>query len=89
MPKLTAPKLQEILSVSHLSKHRGVFKAYRGFFYRHGHTAEKFFARIDEELTKAGIAHTMVDCGEQWTPFRGGDPVQKSSHFWATFTVTE
>lgn len=89
MVKMTAPRLQEILGVSHVSKHKGVFKAYRGFFYRHGYNKDAFFARIDEELTKAGIEHTMIDCGELWAAFRGGAPVQKSSHFWATFTVTE
>lgn len=89
MSKMTASKLHEIIGFDHISKHKGVFKVYRGYFYRMGMDERKLSAEVDARLTKAGIAHTMLDCGDHFAVFRGGDSIQKGSHFWATFTVTD
>lgn len=89
MSKMTASKLHEIIGFDHVSKSKGVYKVYRGYFYRVGMDEYKVLAEADARLTKAGIAHTMLDCGDHWAPFRGGDSIQKGSHFWATFTITE
>jgi hypothetical protein len=63
----------------------GEFKFYRGFFYRMGGDAEKFAARITRDLQAAQLEPFKVtDCGEHYTSFNGGAPIQRQSHWWAT-----
>jgi urease gamma subunit len=59
----------------------GTWKFYKGFFYRHGQSAEGWA----EKLSKVpGVK--VVDQGEHYTDFRGGASVRASSHFWVEFT---
>lgn len=80
-------KLQDmkaLINATSLSKRNGVYTARKGFFYRHGKDSGTFAQRIADELNA-----TILDHGEQWTPFRGGAPVARSSHWWVKFTVPE
>jgi len=60
----------------------------RGFFYRHGGSAEVFLAHIRRELAAAGIAHTVVDYGERWAAFRGGATTAQGSHWYVVVDLT-
>lgn len=62
----------------------GCFTARRGFFYRHGMTAEKFRAAVEARLAKLQGAE-IIDCGEHYTAFSGGASLARSSHWWVTF----
>jgi len=59
----------------------------RGYFYRMGDAANNFAARISSELTKAGVKHTVVNQGDHWAAFRGGQSVKAGSHFWVELRV--
>ena len=54
----------------------------RGFFYKHGGSAESFAARVEAQLKEHGIEAYVVDKGEQWKAFRGGASLAQSSHWW-------
>jgi hypothetical protein len=53
-----------------------------GFFYSHGKDAGDFAKSVVADLTKLGIAHKLVDKGEENRPFRGGAKVKDSTHWW-------
>ena len=54
----------------------------RGFFYRHGMNSTKFAAAVTRALQDAGISYLVVDQGEKYTAFRGGQSVAQGSHWW-------
>lgn len=55
----------------------------RGFFYKMGQDSHKFAAKVNAALEKAGLPQRVVDCGEKYCAFRGGQTVSQGSHFWA------
>jgi hypothetical protein len=65
-----------------VGKHKGHIVARRGFFFKHGMTSEKFAARVNAALEKAGCAERVQEHGEKWVAFRGGQTVAQGSHFW-------
>ena len=81
--------IHEIVGGEKDSKHKGIFTARFGYFYRNGRTAESTHDTVVKWLNEAGINHTIVDYGDHWAPFQGGDPIEKSSHFYVKFTVEE
>jgi hypothetical protein len=87
--KHTSSTLHEIVGFDQVSKRKGIFKVYQGYFYTHGRSSDKLSHEVDARLTQAGIKHTMVDHGNHYADFRGGAPLSQQSHFWATFTVDE
>lgn len=56
----TVKQMREILDLGpdlepgELTKSKGVFTYRRGFFYRHGGSAEKVKASVERDLNKAG-----------------------------------
>ncbi len=57
----------------------------RGFFYRHGCSAGKIANELKEKFPEVEI----VDKGEHWTEFRGGQSVRQGSHWWVEFKIKE
>jgi hypothetical protein len=55
----------------------------RGFFYRHGMDSEKFANRVRAALKAAGLGYLVLDQGEKYAAFRGGQTVAQGSHWWA------
>lgn len=53
----------------------------RGFFYRHGATAESEAQKVREAFP--GV--TIIGSGDHWAPFKGGASIKTSSHFWVEF----
>lgn len=70
-------------------KKDGTMVARRGFYYRHGFTAEKFEAAVTEALTAAGLKFEVTDRYEIWKPFNGGASVAAGSHWGVEFKVKE
>ena len=60
----------------------GNIVARRGFFYPMGMDDTKFANGISNSLKTVGIPHEVVNHGEHYTPFRGGDSVARGSHFY-------
>jgi len=55
----------------------------RGFFYRHGNSAEAFAQNIRAHGFK------VLDQGETNKPFNGGGGTAQNSHWWAVLDVSE
>ena len=61
----------------------------KGFYYKHGKSAEAQTAGIKRALDDAGIKHTIVKDGEHNAPFRGGASVGRQSHFYTHIKLHE
>jgi hypothetical protein len=61
----------------------GNFVARRGYFYRHGQSAETFASDVQKALPQAVI----VNKWDKWTAFRGGASTANQSHFGVEFAV--
>lgn len=79
----TLKQVREALDVDSASVKNGVFTVRRGFFYRHGFTADALAASVKRAFPTAKV----LDSGEVWKPFRGGAPVSKQSHWFVKFEV--
>ena len=85
-------QLREILGIDNpeaLTKYRGVYTYRVGFFYTHGRDHRKIRDEVVASMNKAGIAERfrIIDSGEQWKPFRGGDTLKQGSHWWVKFQI--
>lgn len=54
----------------------------KGFFYRMGMDSHQLADKVQAKLDAAGVKLKVVDCGEQWRPFRGGASVAQGSHWY-------
>ena len=66
-----------------VSRSKGDIVVRRGFFYKMGQNSEKFAAKVDAALEKAGVSERVVCHGTKDAAFRGGQTVAQGSHFWA------
>jgi len=64
-----------------ISLRNGVFTVRRGFYYRHGTTAEDKANCVKQYLPTARI----IECGEIWAAFRGNASVADQSHWFVKF----
>ena len=62
---------------------KGKIVARRGFYYRMGKTSATFAASVNDALEDAGLSQRVLEHGEKWAEFRGGQTVAQGSHFWA------
>jgi hypothetical protein len=83
--KITTKHLQEVLGTEHVSKSKGAFIIRKSYFYRFGYDSSKLAEFVKSKIPNA----TIIDHGDHWAPFRGGDSVAKGSHFWVRFTIGE
>lgn len=68
----------------------GTIKLRRGYFYKHGMTAEKYKNSVIERLFEAGADSIHVaDFGDHWAPFRGGASVAQNSHFYVNIKIID
>lgn len=85
-------ELREVLGINApeaLTKYRGVYTYRQGFFYRHNNDHFKVREKLSKALENAGMAATILDSGEQWKAFRGGDSLKQGSHWWVKFSIEE
>lgn len=83
-------ELREVLGIDNpeaLTKYRGVYTYRVGFFFTNGYDHRKVRDSLTENLSKAGIDAVVIDSGEQWKPFRGGDTLKQGSHWWVKFQI--
>ena len=73
------------LHMDTISKKNGIITVRHGYYYRHGKTAETYENRVKEKFPNA----TILDSGDHWAPFRGGQSVAQGSHFFVKFTLEE
>jgi len=92
MAKITTKFLKELRLADTVSKKRdgsGNYIFRTGFYYRMGKSAQWLADRVSTNLTEHGIDHEIVDKGEKFVAFRGGDSVAQGSHFWAIINIKE
>lgn len=70
-----------------LSKSKGKFKVFKGFFYTHGYDEGKYKTKLIECLGSDKVHN--VESHYQWKAFRGGDSVQKGSHWAVSFQYAD
>jgi hypothetical protein len=58
-----------------------------GYFYTNGNDVEKFSNVCLKSIKAAAPDASIIDKGNQWKAFRGGDSVAKGSHFWCKIKV--
>ena len=89
--KITAKTLEEELMGADgiiVRRKTSEIKIGRSYFYTHGQTAEKFVAKMKEQLDETFPGRfELKDCGDHWAAFRGGASLWASSHFWAIFSM--
>ncbi len=66
-----------------VGRSKGEIVARRGFFFKGNMDAARFAARVNSALERAGCVERVVEYGEKWAAFRGGQTVAQGSHFWA------
>ena len=69
------------LDVLNYNRQTGVFTLRREFFYTFGNSAVK----IADAVKKAYPGAMILKMFDVWKPFRGGAPIEKSSHFLVKF----
>ena len=83
-------ELREVLGIDNpeaLTKYRGEYTYRVGFFYTFGQTHQLHRDNLVIRLSKAGIDAVILDSGEQWKAFRGGDTLKQGSHWWVKFQI--
>lgn len=66
-----------------VSKRNGVYTARKSFYYRMGND-QYSLAKVIEESVPGAV---VLDKGEQYKAFRGGDTVAQGSHWWVKFRI--
>lgn len=81
-------KLQDIkheLGADSISKKDGVITIRRGYFYRMNNSEQKIAEKVKVLFPNAEI----LDMGDHYASFRGGQSVAQGSHFWVKFKLEE
>jgi hypothetical protein len=80
---MTVKTVRESLIADTVSVKNGVFTVRLSFYFSGGGTSEKFAARVKAAFPTAVI----LDHGEKWASFSGGQSVAAGSHWWVKFLV--
>ena len=72
------------IHVDEVTVRKGIYTARQGFFYTHGRTSFHLFSEVS---TAMHPWFTMTTHGTEHKPFKGGDSVKNSSHFWVNFAA--
>lgn len=85
MRKITKADLKGVPFLTFGKTKRGNYIIRKGFFYKMGYSEDKLAEALKTVLPDAVI----VDMGEKFVPFRGGQTVAQGSHFWVEFSVPD
>lgn len=86
----TLTVLRDQVMVEQISKKRnGNYMFRQGYYYKYGKTSESFKQSITKHLDRLNMKYEVVDCGDQWRPFRGNASTANSSHFWCEVKIEE
>ena len=73
---------------SKLTLSAGTFTLRKEYFWRPKTTEEASFLPNVERLTNAGFEVTVIEYGDHFASFKGGESVKKNSHRWMKFKVS-
>jgi hypothetical protein len=82
---MTTTQIKERLRwvVDTVSKRGNVFTVRKSFFYTNGYSSLGLANAIKVRLENV----TIIDHGEKWADFKGGEDVAKQSHWWVKFSL--
>ncbi len=82
---VTTEQMTEMIGslADEVTKSKGLFTAYKGYFYTHGYDQDKMANNIGNKLGHDKIK--IISTKNQWKPFVGGAPLKKQSYFSVTF----
>lgn len=88
--KITRKFLEENIFCDEIQRNKSqdpnksLFTFRRSFFYTHGKDEDDFAFSIDTQLSKLmnNSSYVIIEKGEKFVPFRGGDSVRKGSHWY-------
>jgi len=81
--KLTKKQLEGVPFHTLSKNSKGNYVIRQGFFYKQGRSAELLAEKLKEKIPTAEI----VNKGEIYKPFRGGQTVAQESHFFVEFCI--
>lgn len=81
--KISMSSIKEKLSADTYSRNGDVITVRMGFFYSMGKSTQTFVDAVLQAFPSA----TIIDSGERWVAFRGGDTVAQGSHWYVKFTI--
>jgi hypothetical protein len=59
---------ENLVGVDKTVKHKdGSFSLKKGFFYKHGLTAEKHAAKVEDQFKKLGVEFELIEAYEDWS----------------------
>ena len=76
---------EKIQGVDTILKKNDVYTIRQGFFYRMERSEEKLMANVLSVYPNA----ELIDSGEHYAAFRGGQTIAKGSHFWVKFKLND
>ena len=79
----TMKEIKEKISADSYSRKGEIITVRDGFFYTLGKTTQNLIDKVLNAFPNANI----IDSGEHWTSFRGGAPLNKSSHWFVKFSL--
>ena len=88
---LSLKKLKNHIMADTISKvkcEENTFVFRKGFFYRHGETAQNFANCILSQISNLGYIGIILNVNEFWKPFKGGASIRNQSHFMAKIKIT-
>jgi len=82
--KITMKEIKEKISADSYSRRGEVITIREQYFYTLGKTTQTIIDRVLKSYPKAEI----VDSGNHYANFRGGDSVAQSSHWFVKFIIS-
>jgi len=83
-------QLKELCVADTVGKRRdGSIILRKGFFYRHGCTAEMYGQGVLTACERIGVKVQLLEVGEHYAAFRGGASVANSSHWYVVIKEAE
>jgi len=76
-------EIGELLSSDSTSKRGDVYTVRKTYYYKHGYDAMQYASKVKSVFPDAII----IDYGDHWAPFRGGDSVERGSHWYVKFKL--
>jgi hypothetical protein len=80
-------EMKQIIDCSQITLRKGVFTFRQGYFYTFGKTSKIFLNEVKKRLDDHGVKYKIIDSGNKFTSFKGGEPVSKQSHWWVKLEV--
>lgn len=80
---ITSEAMHKMVGFDEVTKSKGLFTVYKGYFYTFGYDQDKMAEKVKERLGADKVE--IVSTKNQFKAFNGGAPLRKQSYFSVTF----